>query len=291
MLEGAGGTSFVAGHGNTALPKLSRKQHAVVAFIEHNPQFAAFASAADLAARIDVHAATVVRLAQQLGYRGFPEFQEAIRHRYIASLDAVSIMRERAGELSAGPLISSIDQDVRNLTATRNAIDHELMHHIAEMILAARRTLFIGNGSHGGVGVIFAHLCEFMGLPVEVEYRGGISIAPRIAQMGPGDILMGTSAWWVVQEMRDAFAAARENGATTIAIVDSQMSPLAAVSDHVLVTQTESASFFQSMAGPIVLLNALVAELAAIGGDRVRDGMNASTRAFSRLDVAWHGKP
>jgi DNA-binding MurR/RpiR family transcriptional regulator len=273
----------------TTLPRLSRKQKAVVAFVEHNPQFAAFATAAELAQRIDVHPATVVRLAQVLGYRGYPEFQEAIRHRYLASLDAVSIMRERSGDHPGSLLLASMDQDIRNVNATRGLVDPSTMRAIAQLILQASSTLFIGNGSHGGLGIIFSHLCQFMGLPVEAEIRGGISMAPRIARMAPGDVLIGTSAWWVVQEIRDAFAFANERGVTTVAIVDSQMSPLASVADHVLVTQTESASFFQSMAGPLALLNALVTEIAVIGGDRVRNAMDATTAAYARLDVAWHG--
>lgn len=270
-------------------PRLSQKQRAILAFVEHNPRFAAFGSAAELAQRVDVHAATVVRLAQSLGYRGFPEFQEAIRHRYLASLDAVTIMQEHLGDHPGSMVMASIDQEMRNLTATRNSIDSDLMRELAGMILSAPRTLFIGNGSHGGLAVIFAHLCQFMGLPVEAEIRGGISFAPRIARMEHGDILIGTSAWWVVQEMRDSFAAAQERGVTTIAIVDSQMSPLVAVADHVLVTRTESTSYFQSMVGPLALLNALVTEIAIVGGRRTRDAMNATTRAYSRLDVAWHG--
>jgi DNA-binding MurR/RpiR family transcriptional regulator len=273
----------------TPLPKLSRKQKAVVAFVEHNPQFAAFASATELAQRVDVHPATVVRLAQVLGYRGYPEFKDAIRHRYLASLDAVSIMRERSGDRPGSLLLASIDQDSRNVSSTRGSMNPASMRAIAHLILNARCTLFIGNGSHGGLGLIFAHLCQFMGLPVESEIRGGISMAPRIARMEAGDVLIGTSAWWVVQEIRDAFALAREHGVTTVAIVDSQTSPLTSVADHVLVTQTESASFFQSMAGPLALLNALVTEISVIGGDRISHAMDATTNAYARLDVAWHG--
>lgn len=272
----------------TPLLKLSKKQRAIVAFVEHNPKFASFAKAAELAQRVDVHPATVVRLAQVLGYRGFRDFQEAMRHRYLASLDAVSIMQERTDDQIGSTPLTSIDQDIRNLTATRNAIDPKLMHDVATIILASPRTLYIANGSHGGLGAIFAHLCQFMGFPVEVEIRGGISIAPRVAQMGHGDVLMGSSAWWVVHELRDSFVAARDNGVTTVGIVDSHASPLAAVADYVLVTPTESASFFQSMTGPLALLNALVAELAQMGGDRVRAAMDATTKTYLRLDVSGH---
>lgn len=272
------------------LPALSKKQRAVVSFIEHNPQFAAFATSSELAQRVDVHPATVIRLAQQIGYEGYPEFQEAVRHRYLASLDAIGVMQIRAHGRGGSSSLASIDQDIRNLTATRTASDAELLHEVAQLILRARSTLFIGNGSHGGLGLIFAHVCQFMGLSVEAEIRGGVSLGPRLARLGPEDVVIGTTAWWVVGEVRDAFAAAREQGATTIAIVDSQTSPLVEVADHVLVAPTESASFFQSMCGPLAVLNALLTEISVIGNDRVREPLAASNRMYGRLEVAWHGE-
>jgi DNA-binding MurR/RpiR family transcriptional regulator len=259
----------------------------VVSFIEHNPQFAAFATSSELAQRANVHPATVVRLAQQIGYAGYPAFQEAIRHRYLASLDAVGVMQVRSHGRGGSPSVASIDQDIRNLTVTRSACDADLLHEVALCILRARSTLFVGNGSHGGLGVIFAHLCQFIGLPVEAEIRGGISLGPRLARLGPEDVVIGSTAWWVVGEVWDAFAAARENGATTIAIVDSLTSPLVEVADQVLVAPTESASYFQSMTGPLAVLNALLTEIAALGDERVREPMAASNRMYARLAVGW----
>lgn len=268
--------------------RLSRKQRAVVAYIEHNPKFAAFATTAELGARTGVHPSTVVRLAQLLGYAGFPEFQEAIRHRYLNSLDAVGLMHAHSGEHHGDVVLASIDQDIRNLSATRSSLDREAVRQLAQIIAEARSTLIVGAGSHGGVAIIFAHLCRFMGLPVDAEVRGGVALAARISTIGPGDVVIGTAAWLVVQETRESLAFARERGATTIAIVDSLASELAHVADFVLVTRTETVSFYQSMIGPLAILNAIVAELAAIAGDTVQERMRISSELFDRFGIAWN---
>ena len=274
---------------DAARAKLSRKQQALVSYIEHNPKLAAFATTEQLGRQVGAHAATVVRLAQMLGYRGFPEFQEAIRHRYLASLDAVAIMQEHAADQHGDAVLASLDQDIRNLSATRSALDRETLRHVARLILGARSVVIVGSGSHGGLALIFSHLCCFMGLPVDAEIRGGVALAPRLAALGPGDVVIGTGAWWVVQQTREALAIAREQGATTVAIVDNRASALAQVADHVLISRTETVSFFQSMTGPLAVLNALVAEIAASGDPRLREAMEASGRMFERLGVAWHG--
>jgi DNA-binding MurR/RpiR family transcriptional regulator len=270
--------------------KLSRKQRAIVSCIEHSPKFASFATASDLARRVGVNPGTVVRLAQMLGYPGFPEFQDVIRHRYLSSLDAVAIMHAHAAELQGDIVLASIDQDIRNLSATRGVIDRDAVRTVARLVLDARSVLMIGTGSHGGIAIIFAHLGRFMGLPVEAEIRGGVTLAARLAALQPGDLVIGASAWWVVTETREALSVARERGATTVAIVDNRASALARVAHHVIVCRTESVSFFQSMTGPLAVLNALIAEIAAAGGDRVRERMETSTGMFERMGVAWTGE-
>jgi DNA-binding MurR/RpiR family transcriptional regulator len=277
----------IAGEGEAI--GLSKKQRALVSYIEHNPKFSAFATAADLAQRAGTHPSTVVRLAQMLGYEGFPELQEAIRHRYLASLDAVTLMHSHAAELGSDVALASLDQEIRNLSATRSALDRDVLRQVACRILEARSVVIVGFASHGGVASIFAHLCQFMGLAVEAEIRGGVTLATRLASLGPEDVIIGTAAWWVVKDTREALAVGREAGATTVAVVDNQASPLAQVADHVLITRTESVSYFQSMSGPLAVLNALAAEIAATGGEALRERMDATQRMFERLGVAWHG--
>lgn len=268
--------------------RLSRKQRAVVSYIEHNPKFAAFTTAAELGSRTGVHPSTVVRLAQLLGYPGFPEFKEAIRHQYLRSLDAIGVMHANTDDQSGDVVLSSIDQDIRNLSATRSSLDRDAVREIARIIEQAPSVLILGAGSHAGLAIIFSHLCRFMGLPVDAEIRGSVSLAARLSAVGPGDVVIGTAAWWVVHETREAVAFARERGATTIAIVDSRVSGLAQVAEHVLVTRTESVSFFQSMVGPLTVLNALIAELAASADATMQERMQNSTGLFERFGIAWN---
>lgn len=272
--------------------RLSRKQRTVIAYIEHNPKFAAFATTAELGARTGVHPSTIVRLSQLLGYPGFPEFQEALRHRYLNSLDAIGVMDAYSGSNSGAHhgdvVLASLDQDIRNLSTTRSALDRDAVRQIAAILQQARSVLVVGAGSHAGIAIIFSHLCRFMGYPVDAEIRGGVALAARISNIGPGDVIIGTSAWLVVHETRESIVFARERGAATVAIVDSRASALAQVADHVLVTRTESVSFFQSMIGPLAILNALIAELAASADTDVQERMRISNELFDRFGIAWH---
>lgn len=267
--------------------RLSRKQRAVVSYIEHNPKFAAFATAGELGSRVGVHPSTVVRLAQLLGYAGFPELQAAIRHTYLCSLDAVSLNPPHSGARFGDVVTSSLDQDLRNLATTRSSLDGQEVQRVARLVEAAPVSLAVGGGSHGGLAIIFSHLCRFMGLPVEAEVRGGMSLAARMSQVEPGHVVFGSSAWWVLNDTREALALAREQGASTVAIADSRASPLAQVADHVLITRSESVCFNQSLVGHLAIVNAIVAEIATNGGPAIQQRMQHSTSIAERLGAVW----
>jgi DNA-binding MurR/RpiR family transcriptional regulator len=197
-------------------------------------------------------------------------------------------MHANAGETHGDVALASIAQDLRNLSATRASLDKDAVRQVARIIEQAPAVLILGAGSHAGLAIIFSHLCRFMGLPVDAEVRGSVSLAARLSAVGPGDVVMGTAAWWMVQETREAIAFARERGATTIAIVDSRTSGLAQVAEHVLTTRTESVSFFQSMIGPLSILNALIAELAVSSDSAMQERMRVSTGLFERFGIVWH---
>lgn len=267
---------------------LTRKQQSLVAFIEHSPKFASFATAAELAKRVGINAATVVRLAQSLGYSGFPEFQEAIQHRYLASLDAVALMNVHTSERHGDTTLASLDQDIRNLAAARSAIDPETVRRVAALIGQARSVLIVGFGSHAGHAIAFSHNCRVMGIPAEAEYRSGVTLATRLSGLGPDDVVIASSAWWVVRDVRETLTIARERGAKTVVIVDSRTSSITQVADFVFIAPTESVSFFQAMTGPLAVLNAIAAEIAAAGDEEMRRRMDATSEMFNRLGVVWH---
>ena len=269
--------------------QLSRKQQAIVSYVEHNPKFAAFATAGELAQRVGAHAATVVRLAQLLGYDGYPAFQDAVRHRYLSSLDATALMHAHAAAVHGSAGLASLEQDLRNLSAVRGGVDAGELRRIARVIRDAPGRLFVGAGSLAGLATIFSHLCACIGFPVEAELRGGIGLATRLAALRPGDVVLGAGSWWIVRETREALGVARERGATSVAIVDTAASPLAQVADHVLIARTEGVSFFQSMVGPLAVLNALVAEIAAADETTAQEQMDRCTHLYRRLGAIWDG--
>ena len=73
---------------------------------------------------------------------------------------------------------------------------------------------------------------------------------------------------------------ARKQGATVLAVTDSEASPLAAIADHALLAKSDMASFVDSLVAPLSLINALI---VAVGRKKNDD----LSETFGKLEKIW----
>ena len=61
------------------LPSFSKGKQQIASYILDHPNDAAFQTAAEIGKAVQISESTVVRFASDLGYKGFPRFQKALR--------------------------------------------------------------------------------------------------------------------------------------------------------------------------------------------------------------------
>ena len=259
----------------------------VAQFIAGSPRVASFASASDIAERINVNVATVIRFAQNLGFRGWPDFQMQLRHNYLGSLMPSGVLRNHLDDVDGSPVARALRRDVQNLEATIESVDVEKVETVAAIIAQARQTLVISAGSHAAPGLMLAHLGHFMGYDLQLETRGGVHIVAALSTFDRGDCVITMNFWRVIKDVILATEYCRRVGITTVAITDSLFSPLAQSSEHALVVPTEGVSFFQSLTAASSLIHGLLAELQRLGGDRIEANIERLEKAYGDLDVLY----
>lgn len=267
--------------------RLTPKGGIVGQYIAANPRLASFASASELAERTGVNVATVVRFAQNLGFGGWPEFQLNLRHNYLGSLMPSGVMRNHLDDDGGSPIARALRRDVQNLEAAVGTIDLEKVQEVAKIIAGARRTLIVGAGSHAAPGLMLAHLGHFIGYDIQLETRGGVHVVAALSTFEPGDCVITMNFWRVLKHIMLTTQYCKRVGITTIALTDSQFSPLAQNSDHTLIVPTESVSFFQSLTAATSLVHGLLAELHRLGGERADARIERQEQAYTDLDVLY----
>jgi len=248
----------------SSFPGLTKKQKEVARFTLDNDHFVAFASVAEVAQKVGVSTATVVRFCQALGYEGYPHLQAAIRQTFPHFTTRIQRLEARLPfPLPEGDLLARVcAADISNIKRTMESVDPETFETAVSEIGRATSILVVGEGLSAPPALFFAHSLKVMGFPVQAMTTGGAPLSLEVSTLKPGDLLVGIGLWRYSRETVEAMQRAKEIGIKGIAITDSEVSPLAQLADYAFVASTYGVAHSSSPIALISLINALVAALS-----------------------------
>ncbi|HSF83541.1 MAG TPA: MurR/RpiR family transcriptional regulator [Anaerolineales bacterium] len=262
--------------------KFSPKHKRLARFVLDNKYFMSFASASQAGKKTGTSAATVVRFAQTLGYDGYSELQAAIRAELPSYLTAVERIQAR---LEEAPPPDNIPHkvfytDISNIERTANNLDELKLEGAIKTIITAKRILVVGSGLSASPALFLAHSLKIMGFDARASLNEGLSLAADTAQFSNGSLIIAIDLWRYVRSTIGAVENAKKQGARSIAITDSIVSPLARMADFAFEVATDGVSHSLSTTGVMSLLNVLVAAISNL--------IPAQTmRSLRRVDSAY----
>jgi len=243
---------------------LSRKQKQVARFVMDNEFLVSFASAADVAKKIGISTATVVRFCQTLGYEGYPDLQAAIRQSFPRSMTRIQRLEGRLASLMPEDNVPArvFANDIDNLKNTLELLDPTTLEAAVTEICQAAGILVVGEAVSAVPATFLEISLKAMGLPVRAVTSGGASLSLELALLRPSDLVVGIGFWRYSRETVEAMSWASEIGAKKIAITDSPVSPLAQLADHSFTVLTNGIAHSISPIAAISLINTLVAAIS-----------------------------
>lgn len=277
-----GGSSDLEDRVLAVIERLTPKQRRLARFILEHQIYVAFASAQDVGGEADVDAATVVRFSRRLGYGGFADLRENVRRSMPAFLTATEkVSRTLVSNGSKREIIDLIfSQDVENIRATANVNTPELMEATIEILNRANEVCILGSGLSAPVASAFAHQLTLVGVRSHAVLGPFVQSAVEIAGVSSKDVVVGIGLWRYTRDTVELLAAAQVANATTVAITDTSMSPLARHASVVLLASTQTPELPQSVTSLIALCNALSSGLALANPKR-------TLRRLQRIDELY----
>lgn len=248
-------------------PTLSPKLQAAARFTVDHPNEVVTLSMRALAAHAGAQPATLVRLAQQLGYTGWPDLKDA----FVTDLGLRSRgygLRAKGltGRASDVGLVAEMFAAHRgNLDATEAHIDASL-RDAASLLKGARTVHIAGFRASYPVAYALAYGYRlFRGSVALIDgHAGGFEMQTR--SIDATDAVVAISFAPYSSEALQVVDAARACGAKVVVFSDSRASPLA-LGAHVAVSfAVESPSFFPSIASAVAAVEALLEVLVADAG-------------------------
>jgi DNA-binding MurR/RpiR family transcriptional regulator len=265
---------------NISGSRLSKSHRRIAEYILQHYDKAVFMTAAKLGEMVNVSESTVVRFAVALGYEGYPELQQAlqelVRHRLTATQRF-----EMSSDISEEEVLSTVlKADMQNIRSTIDGIDNAAFLHAVQVISGAKRIYILGLRSAAPLAQFAGYYLHYIFDDVRVVAAGSTDVFEAISRIEAEDVLLGISFPRYSSRTIEAMSFARSRHAQVIGLTDGPMSPLHDVADICLSMRTDMASFVDSMAAPMSVINALIVAL----GIQNREALNAR---FKQLEEVW----
>ena len=263
----------------TQLHTFSKGQKRIAAYILESYDKAAFMTASKLGKTVAVSESTVVRFAVELGFDGYPSMQKSLQkmiRRRLNSVQRIEVSNDRIGDHDI--LSTVLQSDMEKIRLTLEAVDHNSFELSADAIVSARRIYIIGVRSA-------ASIVTFLSFNMHLIFDNVITVSTNTVseifeRLIRVDVVIGISFPRYSRRTVEAMRLARDRGATTIAITDSDASPLAPIATHMLKARSDMVSFVDSLVAPLSLANALLVAVS-------RRKSSELSNTFQTLEKIW----
>jgi DNA-binding MurR/RpiR family transcriptional regulator len=251
-------------------------------YLMDHPDDVAVSSMRSIAAGAGVQSSTLVRLAQRLGFAGWPELREIFVARVRAvpegyARKAASLARQTDSD---GMVAEMFEAQRLNLTQTE-AKNASQLAAVATLVAQARHVHVAGFRASHPIAHAFHYLYRLFRPSVTLLGSHGGGLEMDLRALEAGDVVVVASFAPYSSEARLVAAAAHATGCKLVAITDSLLAPIALHADATVPIAVQSPSFFPSMVAGVAAVESLVELLVSChGADAVQRIEAAETQLF-----------
>ena len=245
---------------NERYSALSKGQKMIAAYITDYYDKAVFLTAAKLGEEVGVSESTVVRFAMQLGYKGYPQFQQALAELVRVKLDSVQQMENVYGRISQSEILTTVlTSDAKRIQETLEMIDEHAFDMAVDAMLKAKHIYVIGIRSCAPLAEFLVFYLNMMFDNVRLVHTNSSSeLFEQMMYIGRDDVIIGISFPRYSMRVLKAMEFANNRNARVITLTDSVHSPMNLYSSCNLVAQSDMSSIVDSLAAPLSVITALI---------------------------------
>ncbi len=253
--------------------KLPTSGRRIADWIIANPEEVLALTSQELATKIEVGQSSIVKFTQRLGYRGFSQFKRALieeMSRKSAIQHAPLHANIETSDSTATIIQKLIKAKSEAIFQTSNALINSPFESVVNLVDQANRVQIVGMGGSALSGKDLAYKLLKLGVAVISEFDSHVQVG--IARtLGPKDVQIALSFSGQTKEINAAAEAAKERGATVVALTAPTPSELRDLADFNLDTIADEsqhrASSMSARTAQNVVTDALFISLVKLRGD------------------------
>ncbi|NJM82061.1 MAG: MurR/RpiR family transcriptional regulator [Tabrizicola sp.] len=247
-------------------PELTPTEQRLVSHILSHYPVSALGSITALARAAEVSSPSIVRLVQKLGYRGYTDYQAALRAEIETMLVTPLAWDGWGNQASDGHVLNRFAaRAVHNLQATLTRINAAEFDEIAALLADPARKIFVMGGR-----ITHAHADHLSTLLSAI--RPGVTLVSDMANgwqqalldIGPGDTVVLFDIRRYEASVITAAELVAELGARIVLFTDRGISPAARFADYRFACQIDMPSAWDSTVSLLFLVECLVASVQSL---------------------------
>lgn len=250
---------------------LTKSEKRIADFMRRSQDEAAFLSAAEIAERLELSEATMVRFARTLDFDSYPALREALqndfRHRMVHSARLRSRLDDlrEAGDIFERLVASEIDY----LTEALQTLDRDALKAAVDLLRTHQRVFVFGLGpSLSLVEQLRIRLTRSARHVIPLNTAGQEILEPMLLMKGD-DLLIAIAFFNLTPALHMVLDYANQHGTPVIFLTDT-LGPLAGNKvDVVLSARRGPVSAFHSLTVPMTIINALMLALSSVDQENI----------------------
>ncbi|MFF5985864.1 MurR/RpiR family transcriptional regulator [Prauserella flavalba] len=262
------------------VPTLSPTAHRIANTVLAHPGDVLELTVSDLAERTNTSVGSVVRFCQDLELRGYQD----LKLRLAAETTAATAQPETDNDSATAVAISTLRASVDAVQAASQTVDFTELDSIVETITGSSRVMVVGVGTSAPIAQDAAYRLRTHGISVDAPADAHIQHVAACL-LTADSVCLAISHTGQTRETLTAVEAARDAGATTLAITSFHRSPLTELCDHVLVAgAAETATRLEARVSRLLhlaVIDAVAAAVAHTDPERARIAQNFYANAIT----------
>lgn len=215
--------------------------------LDISPSEIIYLSISDLAARLNVAEATLVRFCKKLGYIGFQDFKLHLSQE--ANMNN-NLTDDCAAQRIALQMVDAINE-------TSRSIKYDECLKIADKVVNAKKICAFGVGNSSITAMEITNVLARIGLTVTYTPDGHLQ-AMVASNLSERDVVILISVSGSTKDIIDVADIAKKNGATIVVITCYDRSPLAKYADHILFSTRREAAYEGGSGSSIVSISYII---------------------------------
>jgi DNA-binding MurR/RpiR family transcriptional regulator len=271
------------------LDSLTPKAQTLGTYIMQNPSKAVFMTTKELAETCEISEATVVRFVSTLGYKGYSDFQDALKDFVNTGLS----LPERAAikgikEAGVDRLHRGILEELNNLKYLYENINVKTMNEFVALLDKSHTVYVIGSR----LSYTFAY---YLGWSL-TKIRKGVHIlkgsdstaVDMLTNAHPESLVILAATTRYPNELIKLSKMIRRTSHTLLTLTDSNICPVIQFADLSLVVPSRSIPFIGNVSGMLAVIQYIVQELASRKGEDLADYQKQLEQVYLENDILFN---